>query len=1168
LRVATTLQRVDHYLVPATGGVSASITTLGAATAVAVVYFLFALLGLALLAKPSDVAVFWPASGIAAGLLIVAGRRLLAAVVIGVVLGTIAANLLSDRSLVTSTLKGFCNAGEAVLVAWLLYRWSGRSFTFGDIRSVVGFVGAAALATGISAVGGAVTMILSAQVAASFWEAWRTWFLSDGVGILVVAPFVVELGQLGREAPPREEVIEAVAVLFLLGLTAAYVVTEPADSWLSFTPAAPCAPMLLWLAARCRSSFAIGGALIGSSAIIVATTFGIGRFGDASVSIMQRVHGAQSSVTLLTIATLALAALFQRLRNQEAEFRRLLGALPAAIQTTDTAGRITYCNQAAVGLWGTRPKLGKDTRHDLYRLFYPDGTPMPEEDQPCQVALRERRIVRGQEAILERADGRRIPIIPCPSPLFDEAGRFVGMVNMDLDISERKNAERALAEREAQLALFVEHAPAGIAMFDREMRYLAVSRRYFADFDLPPDVPLIGRSHYEVFPDIPQRWRDVHARVFAGEELSQQEDQFTRENGRIVWTGWSMAPWRRDDGQIGGAILFTEVRTEQVEARRALAESEARFRATFENAAVGVALVGPDGSILRVNDSFTRILGYTSNELTTKTFQDITHPEDLEANISVLKKTLDGEVDSYGIEKRYIRKDGGIVWANLTVGCVRKADGAVDYFISVIENITDRKQAEARLAERNAQFELASKVARVGSFTCDYATGIVQLSPGSAVIYGLPEDRLEISLQEARALVHPDDLSRIKRATAAAFSQRQREILLHFRIVCHGEVRWIEQRILISYDESEKGMSLLGAVIDITERKQAEHALAERNAQFDLAHKAARVGCYTHDISAKTMRFSRASMATYGLSQSTMELTAQQWYARVHRDDMQRLRAEHIRAFKEQRPELVSEFRVVRPGGEARWIEARSLIAYDHAGRAERMTGVYIDVTERRQSEDHKSLLIAELDHRVKNVLACVAAVAQRSQECSTSAEEFLDMLNGRITSLSNAHALLSRGHWEGVALTELVCSELAFCTKDESALIEGPAVDLAAEATQPVAMVLHELVTNAAKYGALSNGDGRVSVSWRRQPNGGSGGNLVLEWRETGGPPVVAPNTPGYGTSVIRDLIPYELGGSVDFVLAPEGARCRLEIPAKWVSGSSRGRGAANGANESDTAS
>jgi PAS domain S-box-containing protein len=295
------------------------------------------------------------------------------------------------------------------------------------------------------------------------------------------------------------------------------------------------------------------------------------------------------------------------------------------------------------------------------------------------------------------------------------------------------------------------------------------------------------------------------------------------------------------------------------------------------------------------------------------------------------------------------------------------------------------------------------------------------------------------------------------------------------------------------------------------------------------------------------MRISRASAETYGLPDGTIEIAGQQWCARVHRDDVQRLRAEHIRAFKERRRELVNEFRFVRPGGEIRWIEARSLVAYDDAGRAERMTGVYIDVTERRKSEDHKNLLIAELDHRVKNVLACVAAIAQRSRECSRSSDEFLQVLNGRISSLANAHALLSRSHWEGVELGELVRNELAPCMTDGSNLIEGPDIVLAAEATQPLSMVLHELATNATKYGALSSRRGRVSVCWERQSS--SHDPLTLEWRETGGPAIVAPGPSGYGSSVIRDLIPYELGGSVDYVLAPGGVRCRVEIPARWLS-------------------
>jgi len=332
------------------------------------------------------------------------------------------------------------------------------------------------------------------------------------------------------------------------------------------------------------------------------------------------------------------------------------------------------------------------------------------------------------------------------------------------------------------------------------------------------------------------------------------------------------------------------------------------------------------------------------------------------------------------------------------------------------------------------------------------------------------------------------------------------------------------------------------------ERERAELALAERNAQFNLARYAARVSTYAYDKTSRTMQLSEASAAIFGLPQNTTEMTADEWRLRVHPDDLQRLDAERHSAFKERRTELVSEFRIIRPDGEVRWIEARALISYDAAGRACRMLGVYIDITERRQAEDHKSLLIAELDHRVKNILACVAVIAQNTGDATKSMADFLNLLNGRLHSLANTHALLSRNRWHGVSLAELVRGELAPWMQDGNTLIDGPDVLLTAEATQPVSMVLHELATNATKYGAFSNGHGRISVRWRRHAHSDLGSKLVLEWQEAGGPSVCAVNSHGYGTSVIHDLIPYELGGSVDYELAREGVRCKLEIPDKWL--------------------
>jgi NO-binding membrane sensor protein with MHYT domain/two-component sensor histidine kinase len=222
--------------------------------------------------------------------------------------------------------------------------------------------------------------------------------------------------------------------------------------------------------------------------------------------------------------------------------------------------------------------------------------------------------------------------------------------------------------------------------------------------------------------------------------------------------------------------------------------------------------------------------------------------------------------------------------------------------------------------------------------------------------------------------------------------------------------------------------------------------------------------------------------------------------------------------------------------------------------RERRRTAAFVrDIAAARKAEEQQSLLVAEFDHRVKNVLARVAVVAQRTREGSPSMDHFLDVFDGRIQSMANTHALLSCGRWKGAYLADLVRGELAACTGERQATMEGPPVFLSAEATQAVAMVLHELVTNAAKYGALSTSRGRVCVEWGCRTNGNSPAMLTILWQEIGGPPVRAPNRRGYGTSVIGDLIPYELGGMVDIAYASDGVRCRIEFPLEHASGRDR---------------
>jgi two-component sensor histidine kinase len=289
---------------------------------------------------------------------------------------------------------------------------------------------------------------------------------------------------------------------------------------------------------------------------------------------------------------------------------------------------------------------------------------------------------------------------------------------------------------------------------------------------------------------------------------------------------------------------------------------------------------------------------------------------------------------------------------------------------------------------------------------------------------------------------------------------------------------------------------------DITKRKEAELALAEREVQLGLAGKAARVGSFIVDYATGRIQISPGFAAIHGLSEETEELTCEQWRACVLPDDLARFEA----------------------------------------------------LRSQKRTEDQQRKLLAELDHRVKNVLATVQTVAAHTMQASSSMEHFVAALDGRIRSMASTHELLSHRRWVGIPLAELVERELAPYTTGSNTEIGGPEVMLSAEAGQTIATVLHELVTNAAKYGALSVSSGRVSIRWRVHLKGSARDKLVLRWRETGGPLVVPTSKSSYGMDVVRSVIPYELGGTVDHVLAPAGVRCQMEIPlAQLVGGSAR---------------
>jgi PAS domain S-box-containing protein len=764
------------------------------------------------------------------------------------------------------------------------------------------------------------------------------------------------------------------------------------------------------------------------------------------------------------------------LRESERRFREMIDALPAAIYTTDAEGRLTHFNPAAVKLSGRIPELGTDQWCISWKLYYPDGTPMPHDECPMAVALKEGRVVRGAEAIAERPDGTRVWFEPFPTPLRNAEGKIIGGINMLLDITERKRreqvtallsaivnssddailskdlngvitswnksaelmfgytaqeaigqscailvpadrlhedsqineklrrgegtehfetvrvrkdgstlnvsltlspvrdaagrivgaskiarditerkkAEEKLAEASQRLHAHVNNSPLAAVEFDPEwrlvawsegaermfgwsaaeilgkrikdlrwvheddavavdalcadmiagqrLRYNHVNRNYRKDGSVIEcewynsvlrdangkmislnsqvlDVTERKRAeealrereqHYRALTELsPQvvfmsspdgylTYINQHGVEFSGRPLEEMlgegwADSIQPESRERIVNIWKTSiqevsdyeveiPFILHDGSVhrfytkalpvkddAGAVLYwigTAVDVEDLKrAEDELRKSEARYRATFDNAAVGIAHIGLDGRWLRFNDAVCAITGYSREELVTKTFADITHPDDIDADWAQARQVLRGEIPTYSMEKRYLCKDGSIAWVYLTVSLTRDAAGAPQNFISVIEDIGERKQAEDALRGSEERFRAIVSQATAGIVETDLTGRLIFANQRYCEIVGYSE--AELRALRMHDITHPDDLP----ASVVLFNQLANggtDFVVEKRYVRKdgGEV-WVNNSVNAVRDVAGRVRSIVAVTLDITERRRAEMALAE-----------------------------------------------------------------------------------------------------------------------------------------------------------------------------------------------------------------------------------------------------------------------------------------------------------------------------------------------------
>jgi PAS domain S-box-containing protein len=570
-------------------------------------------------------------------------------------------------------------------------------------------------------------------------------------------------------------------------------------------------------------------------------------------------------------------------------------------------------------------------------------------------------------------------------------------------------------DTERQFRLVTGNIPVAIAHCDTEVRYKFVNRHYAERHGLTPE-QVVGKLVPEVVGEKTWATFESHLReCLAGKAIEFEleidlpyrptEPQFVRCYYEPEWKG---------DTVVGAIAVIANI-TDLKRAEAALRESEVTFRAMFDFSSVGKIEVDPASTrFLRVNAAMCRLLGYSEAELLARTVLDITHPDDRDHNSELGRRLAAEKSATFDVEKRYIRKDGSVVWARTTVNVIRDASGRPLRNIAVIQDLNARKQVEQDLYASKARLQLALDAAQLGWWEYDPVRAVFSADARAQEVCDYAEN--ELPLEEFLKRVHPDDIERFSAAREAA--------------------------------------------LDPIDPKP-----------------------------------------------------------------------------------YVNEYRIVRRDGKVRWVESRGRAYFEGAKPERRLmsfVGTVQDITERKEREEKEHLLMREINHRAKNMLSVVHVIAH--QTATKNPEDFIERFSERIQALSANQDLLVRNEWNGVEIKDLVHAQLAHFADLIGPRIaaQGPELRLNPASAQAIGLALHELATNAGKYGALSSGTGRVDVRW-----GTDGNTLTMSWTERDGPPVSAPKQRGFGTVVIEAMAEYSVDGAVDLHYAPSGVTWRLTCPA-----------------------
>jgi PAS domain S-box-containing protein len=559
----------------------------GLAIAVGIAYFLAARLSLDLLTKPDGVAVFWPAAGIAAGVLIALGRRARLPVTAGTMVATIVANILGDRDTWSAVVFALCNAGEALFIAALIEFYFGSSFNLDRLRNVLGLLAAVMVGTGVSGIGGTVGYVLFHSSTAPVLTVWYHWFASDGLGVLTVAPLLIGLGLVTRDPSPRGERIEGAVALVMLTAMSGLIIFLPRDTWTIVMSITILFPLLLWLAARCRPVFSATAVFIVAFTIVWTTTFGIGIFNEADFPAVQRILTAQAGILAISLCSLILAALFSERRQHEAKLQLIYETAPVGLAFLTPDCRYQKINRHLTEICGISiaDHIGRSVR---------DTVPQVAEqvENIVETILRVGEPITGIEVTGQRPDGSNAERVWITSwhPLKAADGGIVGINVVAEEITERKRAEAAQLEAEnalrhlnATLERRVEEEAQErarlwnvsqdlLVVTDMDGRFVSVNPAWNATLGYSEEDLLSKTFEWLVHPDDLTKTCVHRSRVVEGDNTSSFENRLRDAHGSYRWLSWKAVTEKGRIYAVARDVTDLKIAADQLQvARREIA---------------------------------------------------------------------------------------------------------------------------------------------------------------------------------------------------------------------------------------------------------------------------------------------------------------------------------------------------------------------------------------------------------------------------------------------------------------------------------------------------------------------------------------------------------------------------------------------------------------------